>query len=61
MEYKRSYSLELNFDTFDLIKSNFKFKQYDRGTSEILVTPTKEGIPMTLENQVIVILSKTKK
>ena len=61
MEYKRSYSLELNFDTFDTIKTNFKFKQYDRGTSEILVTPTKEGIPMTLENEIAVMMYKTKK
>ena len=61
MEYKRSYSLELNFDTFDLIKTNFKFKQYDRGTSEILVTPIKAGMPMTLENEVIVMMYKTKK
>ena len=61
MEYKRSYSLELDFDTFDLIKTNFKFKQYDRGTSEILVTPTKTGMPMTLEDEVIVMMYKTKK
>lgn len=61
MEYKRSYSLELDFDTFDLIKTNFKFKQYDRGTSEILVTPIKEGIPMTLENEIAVMMYKTKK
>lgn len=61
MEYKRSYSLELDFDTFDLIKTNFKFKQYDRGTSEILVTPVKEGMPMTLENEIAVMMYKTKK
>ena len=61
MEYKRSYSLELNFDTFDLIKTNFKFKQYDRGTSEILVTPIKEGMPMTLEDEIAVMMYKTKK
>ena len=61
MEYKRSYSLELDFDTFDLIKTNFKFKQYDRGTSEILITPLKTNEPMVLEDELIVMMYKTKK
>ena len=61
MEYKRSYSLELDFDTFDTIKTNFKFKQYDRGTSEILITPLKMDEPMILEDEIAVMMYKTKK
>ncbi len=61
MEYKRSYSLELDFDTFDTIKTNFKFKQYDRGTSEILITPLKMNEPMILEDEIAVMMYKTKK
>ena len=61
MEYKRSYSLELDFDAFDTIKTNFKFKQYDRGTSEILITPLKTNEPMILEDEIAVMMYKTKK
>ena len=61
MEYKRSYSLELDFDTFDTIKTNFKFKQYDRGTSEMLITPLKMNEPMILEDEIAVMMYKTKK
>lgn len=61
MEYKRSYSLELDFDAFDTIKTNFKFKQYDRGTSEILITPLKANEPMILEDEIAVMMYKTKK
>ena len=61
MEYKRSYSLELDFDSFDTIKTNFKFKQYDRGTSEILITPLKMNEPMILEDEIAVMMYKTKK
>lgn len=61
MEYKRSYSLELDFGTFDPIKTDFKFKQYDRGTSEILITPINANGLMVLEDEVVVMMYKTKK
>lgn len=61
MDYKRSYSIELDFDEFNPIKTDIKFKQYDRGTSEIVITPLKGSSPMVLSDEIVVMMYKTKK